>query len=82
MFNPWPCSVGQVPGVAVSCNVGHRCGLGLALLQLWPRTAIVALIAPLAWELPYAAGESLTREKKKAMSSTYRGISNRFGLCY
>ena len=50
--DPWlPLSVGQGSGVAVSCDVGCRCGLELALLWL----AAVALIQPLAWELPYAA---------------------------
>ena len=40
----------------VSCGVGHRHGLDPALLWLWCRLAAVALISPLAWELPYAVG--------------------------
>ena len=36
----------------------------LALLWLWCRPAAVALIQPLAWELPCAAGSAL-KEKKK-----------------
>ena len=45
-FDPWPFSVGK------SCNAGCRCGSDLALLCLWCRLAAVALIRPLAWELP------------------------------
>ena len=44
-------------GVAVSCGVGHRCSLDLALL--WYRPAAAAVIRPLAWELPDAAGAAL-----------------------
>ena len=38
----------------MSCGVGHRCGLALALLWLWCRLATAAPIRPLAWEPPYA----------------------------
>ena len=51
--------------VAVSCSVRCRCGLDLALLWLWRRPATAALIQPLAWELPYAAGVVLKRQKNK-----------------
>ena len=37
----------------------------LALLWLWHRLAAVALIRPLAWELPYAAHMALKKKKKK-----------------
>ena len=37
----------------------------LALLWLWCRSAAVASIRPLAWEPPYALGESLKSKKKK-----------------
>ena len=40
----------------MSCGVGHRCGSGPTLLWLWHRPAAVALIRPLAWELPYPVG--------------------------
>ena len=33
--------------------------------ELWSRLAAVALIQPLAWELPHAAGSALKRKKKK-----------------
>ena len=49
----------------MSCGVGRRHGLDLALLWLWCRPAAVALIRPLAWESPYATGEVLKRKKKK-----------------
>ena len=49
--------------VAMGCGIGHRCGLDLAWLRC--RLAAVALIGPLAWELPYASGEALKRQKKK-----------------
>ena len=40
------------------------------LLWLWCRLAAAALILPLAWELPYAAGAALKRKKKKRKYST------------
>ena len=49
----------------MSCGVGCRCDSDLALLWLWCRPAAVALIGPLAWEPPYAAGAALRRQKKK-----------------
>ena len=35
------------------------------LLWLWRRPAAVALMGPLAWELPCAVGEALKKKKKK-----------------
>ena len=49
----------------MSCGVGHRCGLDLALLWLWCRPAAVAPIRPLDWEPPYAVGAALEKTKKK-----------------
>ena len=43
-------------GVAVSCGVGHRRSSDPKLLWLWHRPATAALIGPLAWKPPYAAG--------------------------
>ena len=40
----------------MSCGVGRRLSLDLALLWLWCRPAATALIQPLAWEPPYAMG--------------------------
>ena len=49
------------------CGVGHRCGLDLALLWLWlwQRPTAVALIRPLAWELPHNVCAALKSGKKK-----------------
>ena len=63
MFDPWSHSVGQRSGIAVSCGVGHRCGLDPVLLWLWHRSAAAARIQPLAWELPYAMGLALKNFK-------------------
>ena len=43
----------------MSCGVGCRLGLDLALPWLWDRTAAAAPIGPLAWELPYATDAAL-----------------------
>ena len=52
--------VNSEPGVALIFGVGQRRGgSGLALLWLWCRPAAVALIQPLAWELPYAMSAAL-----------------------
>ena len=48
----------------MSCGVVRRRSLDLVLLWLWYRSAAVAPIRPLAWELPYAAGASLKRHKQ------------------
>ena len=45
----------------MSCGVGLKNGLDL----LWCRLAAAALIQPLAWEPPYAAGEALKRQTNK-----------------
>ena len=48
--------------------------------ELWCRPAAAALILPLAWEIPYAAGAALKKaEKKKDLSRTFdisRSCSN------
>jgi len=48
----------------MSCGVGCRRSLDLALLWLWCRPAAVALMGPLAWEPPYAAGAGLKSRRK------------------
>ena len=45
----------------MSCGIGHR----PKLLWLWHRPAAVALIGPLAWESPYAAGEAQEIAKRQ-----------------
>ena len=74
-FNPWPCSVGQGSGIAMSCGVGCKCHLDPALLWLWCRLAAVAPIHLLAWELPYAAGAALKRKKMWDNSIHFLGFS-------
>ena len=54
----------------MSCGVGHRHGLDLALLWLWCRLAAIALMRPLAWGPPYALGATLKRQKKKTKKKT------------
>ena len=49
----------------MSCGVGRRQGLDLALLWLWHRLAAVATIHPLAPELRYATGVALKSKKNK-----------------
>ena len=49
----------------MSYGVGHRRGLDLALLWLWRRPVATALIRPLAWESPHAAGAAPEKKGKK-----------------
>ena len=48
----------------MSCGVGHRLGLDLALLWPWRRPAATAPIRPLAWEPPCTMGAALENTKK------------------
>ena len=59
----------------MTCGVGRRHGLDPTLLWLWCRPADAALIQPLAWELPYAMGEALKRQKKFLIFTTYQDIT-------
>ena len=52
----------------MSCGVGCRCSLDLALLWLWCRSIAVALIPPLPWESPYATGVALKKKEKEKVS--------------
>ena len=51
--------------MAVSCSVGHRRSLDPELLWVWLWLAAVALIQPLAWELPCVAASALKERKKE-----------------
>ena len=52
----------------MTCGVGHRHSLDLALLWLWHRLVATALTQPLAWESPHATGgAALKRPKKKIL---------------
>ena len=48
----------------MSYGVGHRRGSDLVLLWLWCRSVAAAPNRPLAWELPYAAGAALKKQKQ------------------
>ena len=54
----------------MSCSVGRRHGLDMALLWLWCRPVATALIQPLVWEAPYAVGAALKRQKKAQNQKT------------
>ena len=45
----------------MNSGVGHRHSSDLAMLWLWHMLAAVALISPLAWEPPHAAGVILKK---------------------
>ena len=49
----------------MSCGVGYRRSLYPKLLWLWHRPVATALIRPLAWEPPYAAGVALEKTKRQ-----------------
>ena len=51
----------------MSCGVGRRHGSDLVWLWLWCRLAAPALIRPLAWELPSAAGGTLKKNNNNNM---------------
>lgn len=48
----------------MSCGVGCRQGLDPVLLWLWCRLA-TALIRPLAWKPPHAAGAALEKAERQ-----------------
>ena len=49
-------------GIALNWSVRLQMWLGSRLLWLCPRLAATALIQPLAWELPHAAGAALKKD--------------------
>ena len=65
--------------MAVSSGVGLRCGLDPALLWLWRRSAGVALIRPLAWELPYATSTALKSNNNNNNNSQNHPLA--CGMC-
>ena len=52
-------TLASLSGLAVSCGIGHGHSSDPELLWLCCRPAAVALIQPLAWEIPFAAGVAL-----------------------
>ena len=57
----------------MSHGVAHRHGSDLALLWLWCKLAATAPIRLLAWELPYATGVALNRQKKERKEGRKKG---------
>ena len=60
----------------MSCDTGRRRGSDLALLWLWCRLVATALIGPLAWEPPYAAGVAIKSKKRKKKKNLKGGTRN------
>ena len=63
----------------MNCGIGHRCDLDTAWLWLclWHRLAVAGPIQPLAWELPYATGVAVKRQKKKKGGAVVgRGVAD------
>ena len=54
----------------MSCGIDRRYTSDVVLLWLWCRPASIALIRPLAWELPYAASEAIKEKKTTTQAST------------
>ena len=50
----------------MSSGVDRRHGWDPELLRLWHTLAAVALIRPIAWELPYAAGPAPKKQNEQA----------------
>ena len=58
----------------MNCHLGHRGGSDPKLLWLWCRSSAVALIRPLAWEFPYAAGKALDRKPLPPKSKSFTEV--------
>ena len=59
---------GKGSGVAVRYGIGRRLSSDLGLLGLWLWLEAAALIGPLAWKLPYAAGTAVKKKKRRRKS--------------
>lgn len=86
----WVQSLGLLSGLRIwhcyELHVRCRHSLDPALLWLWHRLAVVALIRPLAWKLPYATDAALKRQKERERVNRCRllpleWISNEILLC-
>ena len=51
------------------------------LLWLWRRPGATALIQPLAWEPPYAAGAALKKKRKKEITNVVEDVEKRKLTC-
>ena len=49
----------------MTCGVGLTRGSDVALLWLWCRPVVTALIQPLAWQPPYVMGVALKIQNKQ-----------------
>ena len=61
----------------MSCGVGCRQSSDLALLWLWCSPAATALIGPLAWEPPGAAGAALKEDKQQQQKKQKKTKQNK-----
>ena len=72
---------GSTPGLAYRVEDQHCCELRcrsqtrLTLLWLWCRPAATVPFQPLAWELPYAVGMTLERQKPNRQTNKHMIIS-------
>ena len=66
----------------MSCGVGCRGGSDPKLLRLWCRPAAIALIRPLAWELPCASGKAIKRKKKLVFDNLVYHVCSYFFLFF
>ena len=76
--------VGSIPGLGqwvkdpalLCCGVGRRRGPDPELLWLWCGPVAIALIRPLVWDPPYAAGAALKRQKGKKRKKEKKQVSS------
>ena len=63
---------------ALSFGVGCRCRSDIALLWLWHRLELAAVvpIGPLAWDLPYVATVALKKTKQNSEWSYHCGTTD------
>ena len=71
----WVWSLAPISGLRICCCYELWFSLNLVLLWLWCRLLTAALIQPLAWELPYAAGVALKKKKISFSSVLFLSIS-------
>ena len=57
----------------MSYGVGCRCSSDPVLLWLLHKPVVTALIGPLAWEPPYAAGAALEKAKRQKKKRGKKG---------